>query len=181
MILAVDTETTGLLLPCCVPIENQPRIIEFAALLFDGSTGDIKATAADYVNPVVSIPRNITELTGITNADVAQAEEWGYHVENLKALVPEADFIIAHNAAFDREIIRLNCERYEVPNPFNSKDWVCTMQESQWVRGKGSKMREIYHDILGANLEQTHRAEDDVRALIRFAVELNKMGSLRNV
>jgi len=179
MILAVDVETTGLLLPCCVPIANQPRIIEYAALLFDETTGKVARNASGYVNPVVSIPRNITELTGITNADVQGADEWDGHIPFISAIAPEADCIIAHNAAFDRDVIQLNCERYETPNPLAEKHWICTMQETQWIRGKGIKMKEVYSDILGATLEQTHRAEDDVRALIRIAVELDKMGSLK--
>ena len=37
-IIMFDTETTGLLLPEGAPLENQPQIIEFAAIAMDNTS-----------------------------------------------------------------------------------------------------------------------------------------------
>ena len=63
-VVVVDTETTGLDPAYC-------SLIEIAALRMNGP--NIVERFQTFVNPGCSIPEEITELTGITNADIADA------------------------------------------------------------------------------------------------------------
>lgn len=65
----VDLETTGLV--------HQPgfAIIEIGLILIDGSSIDERSA---FVNPRIGIPKYVTELTGIDDAMVAGARDFGH-------------------------------------------------------------------------------------------------------
>ena len=176
--IATDTETTGLFIPDCYSVEMQPRIIEISAVLFNLESGEIIDDVSGMVNPYVAIPRKITQLTGIHYNDVKDAPGWEGYAGILGALAQNADYVIAHNAAFDYKVIDVNCRMFGCENPFGGKHWICTMIESQWIQGKGIKMSETYKHLFDAELEQAHRARQDVDALIKIAYTLHVMGGL---
>ena len=94
-IVVLDTETTGLNV-------RENELIEIAAARMRNR--EIVERFDTFVHPGRPIPPEITELTSITNADVANAPT---SVEAVRML---ADFaqgapIVAHNAAFDRSFI----------------------------------------------------------------------------
>ena len=60
---ALDLETTGL-------DEKKDRIIEIALILYDADTRKEVGAFETLVNPGFPIPSIITDLTGITTADV---------------------------------------------------------------------------------------------------------------
>ena len=62
----VDLETTGL------PNDPAARILEFAALLLDPDTSEMRAVAT-LIAPEAEIPPAIQRLTGISDAMVAGA------------------------------------------------------------------------------------------------------------
>lgn len=176
--IALDVETTGLLVPIAFPKESQPRIIEFSAVLFDLETGETQDEINEYVNPFVSIPRKITSLTGIGNADVANAPSWNDLQVPIADLASKSGFVIAHNAVFDRDVIEWNCKLFDSESHLYYHDWICTMIESQWIEGKPIKMEALYEYLKGERLDQTHRAREDVQALMAIAVDLHGMGAL---
>ncbi|MCD7776220.1 MAG: PHP domain-containing protein, partial [Firmicutes bacterium] len=91
-----DIETTGL------SISND-SIIEIGAVIL--RNGELCETFSYYCNPGFHIPEKITELTGISDETVADADT----IENVLPLFLEfcGDRpLIAHNAAFDTGFIR---------------------------------------------------------------------------
>ena len=94
-VIVLDTETTGL-----DPIKD--TLIEIAAVRLRGS--EIVDEFQTFVDPGRHIPLEITELTGITDDDVAGSPDAGTAVEQLAEFVAGAD-IVAHNASFDRAFI----------------------------------------------------------------------------
>ena len=176
--IALDTETTGLPVPSFFAVEMQPRIIEFAAVLFELETGNVVDEISEYVNPFIGIPRKITQLTGIRNSDVQSAPGWSDIAYMAEMLARQTPYVIAHNAAFDRAIIKYNCDLASLSIPFKRSHWVCTMVESQWIEGKPIKLSKAYGHLFGEDLQQTHRAREDVDALIKIAVSLHSMGGL---
>ena len=103
--IAFDIETTGLHL-------DTNRMTEIGAVLFSG--GEIKAEFDTFVNPHMPIPAEITRLTGITDADVANAPD------EAEAMRQFLDFaggrpIIAHNADFDTGFMSAACRRAGIP------------------------------------------------------------------
>ena len=98
MFIALDLETTGL-------DAARDSIIEVGAVRFCGSS--IVASFTTLVNPQRPIPRQITELTGIRNADVAGAPTIDRVVPELLAFAgSDTAAVIAHNATFDLGFLR---------------------------------------------------------------------------
>lgn len=150
----LDTETTGL-------NHRKDEIIEIGAIAFTfddrGNIGDVTGLYGGLRQPSISIPGEITKLTGITDEMVA-----GQFIDMsaLRTLIDPADLVIAHNAGFDRPF----CEAF---SPFFSgKAWACSNSEIDWSsRGfEGTKLGYLlgqagfFHD--------GHRAVDDCFALL---------------
>src|SRR5688572_11773414 len=96
-VVAFDTETTGL-----DPFGGD-RIIEVALVILrlgdDGRVTEATSTA-HFVNPGIPIPRKVTELTGIKDADVASAPTFAQLAGELAEVFAGA-VAVAHNYPFD--------------------------------------------------------------------------------
>jgi DNA polymerase III, epsilon subunit and related 3''-5'' exonucleases len=154
----VDVETTGL-----SPVQDE--IIELCIVLFrcDYSDGQPYVIEDEYVGlrePSCGLRPAAAKVNGITRADV-QGKELDY--KRVSEIIARADFLIAHNASFDRNFLtRL------FPN-VSGKQWYCSMSGIDW-RGKGYPNRKLqdllyFHGIIPA---RTHRASDDVRATLEL-------------
>jgi DNA polymerase III epsilon subunit-like protein len=164
-----DTETTGLLKPDCTDVSQQPKIIEFAISIIDRKY-DIVEDHSWLINPGEPISEEITKITGLTNDDLRDKPTF---IEVLPEIIPvfqRLDRVIAHNMPFDHsmlvnELIRLGLQ-YKFPYP---TEWVCTVQLAQeLIYGRRARMIELFKDTTGRELEQTHRALDDVHALVEI-------------
>lgn len=170
--LVYDTETTGLLKPEVSDLDKQPKIIEFALAELDRGYGLVK-THSWLIYPGELITEEITKITGLTNDDLKGKPTFIEVLPEIIAAVKGTDRIIAHNAPFDHgmlvnELIRLGLQ-YKFPYP---PEWVCTVQLAQeLIYGRRARMIELYKDTMGRELEQTHRALDDVMALVDIVRE----------
>jgi DNA polymerase-3 subunit epsilon len=152
----VDVETTGL-------DHRSDEIIEIGAIAFtfdpSGTIGDVTDVYSGLQQPMISIPVEITRLTGITDEMVAgQMIDTG----TLRALVEPADLFIAHNAGFDRPF----CEAFS--SLFSGKAWACSASEIDWVsRGmEGTKLGYLMGQ--SGYFHEAHRALDDCFALLEL-------------
>jgi DNA polymerase-3 subunit epsilon len=152
--IILDTETTGL-------NARKDEIIEIGVIAFTfdatGNIGDVTGIYAGLQQPSVSIPTEITRLTGITDNMVA-----GQSIEMaaLQALIEPADLLIAHNAGFDRPF----CEAFS--HLFSGKAWACSNSEVDWsLRGyEGTKLGYLIGQA--GYFHEGHRAVDDCFALL---------------
>lgn len=150
----LDTETTGL-------SASTDEVIEIGAVAFnyddEGNIGNVVGTFNALQQPSKPIPKEITDLTGITDAMVA-----GQSIEHaqLDAFIAPADLIIAHNAGFDRPF----CEK--LSPIFMDKPWACSVREVDWAtRGfEGSKLGYLIGQA--GYFHDGHRATDDCHALL---------------
>jgi DNA polymerase III epsilon subunit-like protein len=167
-----DTETTGLILPNVADLDKQPRIIEFALSSLDRQY-NIISDHVWLINPGIPITDEITKITGLTDADLKDAPSFIEVLPEIAAVVRQQDRIIAHNAPFDHgmlvnELKRLGLE-FKFPYP---QEWVCTVQLAhELIYGRRARMIELYKDTMGRELDQTHRALDDVHALVEIVRE----------
>lgn len=155
----VDVETTGL--------GDDARIIEFSILEFefDLHTGQIYGVVNCYSgleDPGIPIPPEITEITGITNEDVAGKT---LDEEQIKAIATDAELVIAYKAEFDRPL----CER-RFPALFVDKHWACALEEVPWddfgARGK-KQLDYMLERILGLFCDG-HRAMEDCEVTLHL-------------
>ena len=165
MIILLDFETTGLILPSSSDLVLQPRIIEIGAIKVSDK-GSVVAELGELIDPKQEISAEITKITGIKPEQLKGKR-------TIEEVIPElADFflgahtLVAHNVAFDRdvlyfELLRTGWER-RFPFPPNQ---VCTVDSTMHIKGRRMKLTELYEHTQGKPLAQTHRAVDDVRAL----------------
>lgn len=168
-IIVYDTETTGLLLHPSAPLSAQPRIIEFAAVALED--GKIKEKGSLLINPEQLISAEITKITGLTDADLIGQPNFRESLPKIRAAFHKADRVIAHNLAFDKgmlfnELARLKCTDF--PRP---KDEMCTVELYMEHYGYRPNLKSLYADTMKKPLAQTHRALDDVMALVEIIQE----------
>lgn len=129
--LILDTEATGL-------NHRKDEIIEIGVVAFTfdeaGNIGDVIGVYGGLQQPSVSIPLEITRLTGIVDEIVAGRM---IDLHQLRAIVEPADLVIAHNAGFDWPF----CEAFSPI--FAGKAWACSASEidwGAWLRGRKARL-----------------------------------------
>ena len=148
-----DIETTGLSNRTC-------KIIEIGAVKI--KAGEIIDEMDIFVDPEMSIPAEITELTSITDEMVKGAFKEKEAVEAFLKFAGKS-LLIAHNANFDVGFIRVAAERHSLPFDNTFLD---TVGLSKYVNpelknhkldtiAKHYKLEDFHH----------HRASDDARIL----------------
>lgn len=157
----VDVETTGL----------QPaldEIIEIGAILFalDPNSGEVLQRLECYSGlrePKVGIHPAAQEIHGLSLAMLK-----GHHIDEdrLRCLFTRAEFIIAHNASFDRGFLaRL------LPETGN-KPWLCSMRGIDWIKvGCPGRSLEILRSHFFLNNGQQHRAAADAETALAVLSE----------
>lgn len=181
MILVFDTETTGLPLHPSAPLEKQPRIIEFGGALLSPVTGAVELTVNIMINPGEALEPVITKITGITDEDLKDALPFQAVLPQIREVFAQATGVIAHNLPFDKSLMRFELARVGVQLPDSVMEGVeifpwpekelCTVGAFQEVWGRRPKLVELYEWSLRKPLAQTHRALDDVMALVEVIQE----------
>ena len=167
--IAFDTETTGL-----NPASD--RLTEIGAVLFSG--GEVKDVFNTFVNPEMHIPQNITELTGITDADVAGAPS---EEEALRAFLKFAGNrpVVAHNSRFDMSFLTAICRRH---NMRYTPVVIDTLALSRALIPELKKYKlDVVSDHLGLPKFNHHRASDDAlvcgRIMAKFVPMMRARGA----
>ncbi len=160
---AFDLETTGL-----SPVTE--RITELGAVIF--RNGQPAERFQTFVNPEKPIPREITELTGITDRDVYGAPSEG------KVLSDFLDFaggrtLVAHNAEFDIGFLSATAKRCGIDFAPSYMDTL-TLSQSLLPDLKRFKLDTVT-DRLGLPSFRHHRASDDAAACGKIMEKLIKM------
>lgn len=149
-VIVLDTETTGL---SCA--ENE--LIEISAARLRGR--EVVDRFDTFVHPNGLIPPEITELTSITNADVAHAPRAEEAVAALEEFVQGCP-VIAHNATFDRSFIE------SVKGGVRVSDiWIDSLALSRIALPRLSSHKLATMAELFGCAAVSHRASDDVEAL----------------
>lgn len=154
--VALDVETTGL-------DPERDAVIELALQRFwADSTGRIVTAGRRhswFEDPGRPIPAEISTLTGIRDEDVR-----GRSIIDpiASSLIADADFVVAHNASFDRPFVERRL-------PFAAGGrWVCSMRDVNW-KGIGFEGRVLSHLLSQMGwFYDAHRAQTDVDALLHL-------------
>jgi ATP-dependent DNA helicase DinG len=152
IIISLDLETTGL-------DPYRDAIIEIGAVKFRGD--EVLDTFSTLINPGRSIPPKITDITGLSDQDVADAPRLYDMLPRLSSFVRDLP-IIAHNVSFDLSF--LNKQRLFLDNLGIDTFELAGMLIPHAERyNLGALARET-----GITLPATHRALDD--ALVAHAL-----------
>ncbi len=150
-VVVIDTETTGV-------SPKKDELTQIAAARLE--RGQITDWYVTFVNPGMPIPDEISHLTHIYDADVADAPSPEEALEGLVAFAGDAK-MVAHNAEFDRTFTTKHPAGY----PLLENVWVDSLELSRIAlpRMKSHRLLDLVR-AFGAPLS-THRADDDVAAL----------------
>lgn len=147
----VDVETTGL--------SSSDKIIEIAIVITDGS--HIIEDYTTLVNPEMTIPQHIIDLTGIQQSDVDSAPTFSEICDEVFEMINGKTFV-AHNAAFDLRMVKSALARCGITLDVES---ICTMQLAKTVfPSLRSYKLGIIASYLDINIGDAHRALHDTIA-----------------
>ncbi|MGI6004052.1 MAG: PolC-type DNA polymerase III [Christensenellales bacterium] len=154
-----DIETTGL-----SPYKD--KIIEIGAVRIE--KGVVVSQYSSFVNPEMSIPRNIVELTGINDAMVADAPSIQQVLPEFYAFCGGAT-LVAHNIAFDASFIR----RFGLEQgiEFDHPQLDTLTLSRQIYRDLRSHRLNLVAKHLGITLARHHRAVDDAAATAQILLK----------
>ncbi len=167
-VVVFDIETTGF-----KPATES--IIEIGAVKL--RDGEIVERFSEFVNPGKPIPPNITELTGITDAMVADAPPIEDVLPRFLEFAGDCP-LCAHNASFDVGFINYDCAKLGIEREFTSIDTL-TLARALLPHERHHKLDDVARALDLGNFNH-HRACDDAevtgRILLKFFVQLSQMG-----
>ncbi len=159
-----DIETTGL-------NSHTNEIIEIGAVKI--KSGRIVDRYSQLINPERPIPYHITEITSITDEQVANEPKIDKVIGKFVDFVGDA-VLVAHNAPFDMGFIKRDIKKYL------SIDYQCSVIDTlQMARDLFPDLKKYglgdLNKTLGLALEKHHRAVDDSQATANmFIIFLEK-------
>jgi DNA polymerase-3 subunit epsilon len=152
----LDVETSGL-------SASDDSVIEIGISHFKYNrlTAEFLAVHETYSalhDPGVPLSSEITALTGLTDEAVrGKRIDW----LSVERIIAASDFIIAHNAGFDRAFI----EKY-TPAVASKKLWACSLKQIDWsAKGFGAQKLEVLGIFHGFFID-SHRALSDANGLL---------------
>ena len=163
--IVLDIETTGLSF-------RTEKITEIGAVKV--KDGEIIDTFESFVNPEIPIPKRIVELTGITDEMVKDAETIDKVMPKFLKFIGNLK-LVAHNADFDIGFLKYNAENIglEMDN-----EYIDSLQLSRQLLPELKKHKlGIIAEYFGINVENAHRALDDVKTLVKVFIKLLEKNS----
>lgn len=163
IVLGIDFETTTNVVP-------EARITEIGAVAFDEDWIE-KASFECFVYDETYPPQSeeVIRITGITDAILReQGADPKQSLMQLVAVMSRADYFVAHNKEFDRQVFENEMKRHlpEVPVPPRGK-WLCSYQDIQYP--SHFKCKKLSHLALDHGItvqpETLHRATGDIRLM----------------
>jgi len=155
--IVIDTETTGL-------DASLDKIIElgFIAFEYDASSGLIYRILHSYdgfEDPHEPLQDIVKQITGINDAMLLNQ-----HLDDLEinTWLEKADLIIAHNAAFDRQMLE---RRLPISRKAN---WACTFNDIGWQDEDISSLKLDYIAYKLGFFFDGHRAVNDAQATLHL-------------
>jgi ATP-dependent DNA helicase DinG len=165
----IDLETTGQ-----SPAKGD-KIIEVGIAVIENN--EIVEEYSTFLNPGVSIPAFITNLTGIENEDVASAPSFSDKAEEITAFFKDS-FLVAHNVPFDLgflngELKNINMEPLKTPI-------LDTVELSRilYPKAPSFKLSQLT-EYLDIHHDDPHRAGSDAFVTAKLLIKLiNKLKTM---
>jgi len=191
MYLIFDTETTGLPQNWNAPItavHNWPRMVQIAWILYDQTETELEASNYIIKPQGYVIPAAAQKVHGIsTQQAINEGQELKKVLRTFLITLSKAQYLIAHNMAFDEKIVGAEFIRENIPYAeFNNIKKICTKELStNYCRLPGNygykwpSLTELHQKLFQSPFQEAHHADTDVRACARCFFELKKKGVIK--
>lgn len=212
-----DTETTGLFNtkdkpkegivkardPMMYP-EDYPRVFQLAFVLMD-EEGTVLEEFSEFIKPdgwvIPTGPGN--EFWSDHGYSTEECERLGvpiaYALDKFITAMDKADYLVAHNMAFDKPVILAEFARAgaKVPEGFVPPKSLCTMMSTidyvkaphspeniaKWpflaTKWKYPKLEELHEKLFSEGFDGAHDALVDVKATFRCLNKIREIGLIR--
>ena len=158
--IVLDIETTGLSF-------RTEKITEIGAVRV--KDGEVVDTFECFVNPEVPIPQKIVEITHITDDMVKDAETIDFVMPKFLEFIGNLK-LVAHNADFDVGFLKYNAENLGLKM---NNEYIDSLALSRQLFPEFKKHKlGILAEKFGINVENAHRALDDVKTLVQVYKKL---------
>lgn len=160
--VVVDLETTG------HSPANSDKIIEIGMVVIEND--EITGEFSTFLNPNKPIPAFITNLTGITDAEVQNAPLFQDKAAEITALF-ENSYLVAHNVPFDLGFLNgeLNISGFSELN--NSVLDTVELARILYPQAPGFKLEQLA-DYLKIRHDEPHRALADAHVTAKLLLTL---------
>ena len=158
--IVLDIETTGLSF-------RTEKITEIGAVKV--KDGEIVDTFESFVNPEIPIPGRIVEITHITDEMVKNAETIDEVMPKFLEFIGDLK-LVAHNADFDVGFLKYNAENLGLKM---DNEYIDSLLLSRQLYPEFKKHKlGILAEKFEINVENAHRALDDVKTLVKVFKKL---------
>ncbi|RZF61883.1 3'-5' exonuclease [Sphingobacterium corticibacterium] len=179
--LFIDTETSGIPQRWNRPYsdeKNWPHVIQVAWIIYDVSGTEIKRTSKYIYEGDIDITPASYDVHGITRAYLKQ------HGDRRKAVLRKLahdiqkynPVIIGHFVELDVQVLSADYYRANLPNPFISQSFFCTMLDSEKYATNPSatylRLPQLHEYLFDNLLTEIHEAEQDANATAKCFFEL---------
>lgn len=191
-IVFFDVETTGLPISwkeSYSNIYNWPYIIQLAYIIsYDEKELSIEQDS--ILKPDgFEVPNESTKVHGISNEQaIIKGSDRKEVLENFASVIIDADYIVAHNANFDINVLRCEFLRNNIEDPFQRDlSIICTMKKttnfckipSEYGDYKWPSLQELHYKLFKKQFREGHNAKHDIRATFRCFWELVDIGIIK--
>ena len=146
----IDVGTTGF-------NASSDEIVELALVLFNYDREGITGIVESYCwlrESNCEFNPDAYEVHGLSKNDLKGQK---LDIARISSMIEKADFLVAHNAVFDKSFVSRTFPSV------SAKLWFCSMNGINWSDGKGLRKQLSRHNI---KPEQRHRALADVEGLL---------------
>ena len=159
--VSIDVETTGLK-------PTRQRVIEIALVRYEA--GREIARYESLVHPERAIPLFITNLTTITNEDVADAPVFAKIAPDVLEFIGDS-MLVGHNVGFDISFVNAELKRCNQPTLINERIDTLGMAV-RLLRGLRKPNLQRVADAVGLSPKKLHRAGADASLTAEVALRL---------
>lgn len=160
----LDIETTGL------DSENDD-IIEIAAIKANNT--EIKSKWSVFIKQDKPIPKNITELTGITDEMLSDGIKMSDALSELRKII-ERNMVVCYNKRFDIVFLEREYKKYGIESPFSKITDALVLARKRIMDIDNYKLS-CLADYFKISYKEQHRAISDCDLLYRVFLKLNEI------
>lgn len=157
-VVAFDLETTGL-------DPKEDRVVEFAFIVLDDELEELDRWC-ELVDPGRPIPRDASQVHGITDDDVAEAPRFTTLAPLVQAMIDDT-ILMAYNHEFDREFLDAELVRAGGPGIADQTPAIDPMVHfKRHHPDTSNRLAHAVQHYLDETLEDAHRAIHDTAAMV---------------
>jgi len=154
-IVFIDLETTGLMI-------GRDHIIQIGMIKI--LPNGVEQTYNQLINPGVTIPENITQLTGISNADVSLSPKFNEVAEEIKDFIGDSDLGGYNSNKFDIPLLVEEFLRCNIDFSITGRNLVDV--QNIFHKMEQRNLVAAYRFYCHKELDNAHSADADIRATV---------------